>query len=71
MWVNNGSEEDFIDHSLDKIRIDDFINKELVQFSRANCVRAIPSIVDGFKPGQRKIIYACFKKNLTKEIKVA
>lgn len=25
---------------------------------------------DGFKPGQRKILFACFKRNLTSEIKV-
>jgi len=28
-------------------------------------------VIDGFKPGQRKIIFACFKKGLAKEIKVA
>jgi len=25
----------------------------------------------GFKPGQRKVVFACLKRNLTKEIKVA
>jgi DNA topoisomerase-2 len=71
VWINNYNEENFIDHSLSRIKIDDFINMELVEFSRANCVRAIPNVIDGFKPGQRKIIFACFKKNLKKEIKVA
>ena len=33
--------------------------------------RSIPSLVDGLKPGQRKILYACFVKNLQKEMKVA
>lgn len=28
-------------------------------------------MVDGLKPGKRKILYACFKKNLNSEIKVA
>jgi DNA topoisomerase II len=27
--------------------------------------------VDGFKPGQRKILFACFKRKLKSEIKVA
>lgn len=27
--------------------------------------------MDGLKPSQRKIIFACFKRNLTSEIKVA
>lgn len=26
-------------------------------------------MVDGLKPGQRKILYGCFKRNLVKEIK--
>ena len=25
----------------------------------------------GFKPGQRKVMYTCFKRNLVKELKVA
>lgn len=33
--------------------------------------RSIPSIVDGFKPGQRKVLFSCFKRNLVKELKVA
>jgi len=27
--------------------------------------------VAGFKPGQRKVVFTCLKRNLTKEIKVA
>jgi DNA topoisomerase-2 len=43
----------------------------LKHFSNSNNRRAIPSLVDGFKPGQRKILFACFKRNLKDEIKVA
>ena len=50
----------------------DFVNKELVLFSNMDNERSIPSLVDGFKPGQRKVIFTCLKRNLTKkEIKVA
>ena len=45
--------------------------QELILFSRADCVRSIPSVVDGFKPGQRKILFACFKRKLKGEVKVA
>jgi DNA topoisomerase-2 len=34
-------------------------------------VRSIPSVIDGFKPSQRKILFSCFKRNLRTEIKVA
>ena len=49
----------------------DFINKELVLFSNLDNERSIPCIVDGFKPGQRKVLFTCFKRNLVKELKVA
>lgn len=43
--------------------------QELILFSRADLDRSIPSMVDGLKPGQRKILYASFKRNLKKDIK--
>merc|ERR1719192_3010715 len=50
----------------------DFINKELVLFSNMDNERSIPSLVDGFKPGQRKVLYTCLLRRLDKkEIKVA
>lgn len=33
--------------------------------------RSIPSLLDGLKPAQRKVLFSCFKRNLKKEIKVA
>ena len=44
--------------------------QELILFSRADLDRSIPSMVDGLKPGQRKILFACFKRKLKKDIKV-
>ncbi len=49
----------------------DFINKDLIHFSNYNLERAIPSVMDGLKVSQRKILYAAFKRNLTQEIRVA
>ncbi|XP_034271655.1 DNA topoisomerase 2-alpha isoform X1 [Pantherophis guttatus] len=49
----------------------DFINKELVLFSNSDNERSIPSLIDGLKPGQRKVLYTCFKRNDKKEVKVA
>ena len=54
------------------VRFDEFINDQLVEFSMYDNQRSIPNVMDGLKPSQRKILYACIKKNLTKgEIKVA
>lgn len=53
------------------VKIDSLINKELVLFSISDNIRSIPNIVDGLKPGQRKILFGCFKKKLNTEIKVS
>jgi len=60
----------YLDHDTDEIPYSDFINKELILFSMADNVRSIPSVCDGLKPGQRKVIWGCFKRKLKKEIKV-
>jgi len=66
-----GYDGSFLDNDLTDVPYSEFINKELVQFSIANCERAIPSMIDGLKPGQRKILFSCFKRKLKQEIKVA
>jgi DNA gyrase/topoisomerase IV subunit A len=33
--------------------------------------RSIPSVIDGFKPSQRKVIFCAFKRPITSDIKVA
>ena len=58
------------DHKAKKIKIRDFINGRLIKFSKSDVVRSIPNVLDGLKPSQRKILYACFKKKLIKDIKV-
>ena len=49
----------------------DFVNKDLIHFSNYNLERAIPSVMDGLKVSQRKILYAAFKRDLRSEIRVA
>ena len=53
------------------VRVTDFVNKELIAYSHASNLRAIPSVVDGLKTSQRKILFGCFKRNLIGEIRVA
>jgi hypothetical protein len=61
----------FLDQSINLIPYADFINKELILFSMADNVRSIPSVVDGLKPGQRKVIFGCYLKKIKAEIKVS
>ena len=54
-----------------RVPYSDFIHKDLIHFSYYNLERSIPSMMDGLKTSQRKILYAAFKRNLTQEIRVA
>jgi len=70
-WLRTFVPGTHLDADLNEIPISDFINKELILFSMADNIRSIPSVLDGFKPGQRKILYGSFKRNLKSDIKVA
>jgi DNA topoisomerase-2 len=69
-WLADFVPGTFLDHSTKKITYDNFVNRELILFSMADNLRSIPSVIDGLKPGQRKVMYACFQRNLTKDMKV-
>jgi len=53
------------------LAITDFVHKDLVNFSLADLKRSIAHMADGLKPSQRKVMFSCFQKNLTAEMKVA
>ena len=55
-----------------EVKGEDFFNKEFIHFSNDDVARSIPSLVDGLKPSQRKILYGSFLRKLDKgEVKVA
>ncbi|KAH8730915.1 DNA topoisomerase [Phaeosphaeriaceae sp. PMI808] len=70
-WLGNFIPGNHLDLTARDISYDDFVNKEFILFSLADNLRSIPSVIDGLKPGQRKVIYTCFKRNIRKELKVA
>lgn len=75
-WMTeNLSKDTYLDYAAVKdygsVKYSQFINKEFILFSRSDCDRSIPHVMDGFKPSQRKVLYACIKRKLKDEIKVA
>jgi DNA topoisomerase-2 len=46
------------------MEISQYLNTELIKFSHDDCKRSIPSLFDGLKQSQRKILYAVKKRNL-------
>ena len=60
-WINSSHKIDFLDDG-QKIRsYSDFVDKELILFARIDLSRSIPSLVDGLKTVQRKILFGAFK----------
>ncbi|KAK0272289.1 DNA topoisomerase 2 [Friedmanniomyces endolithicus] len=71
LWLQEFVPGTYLDMSgTEDITYDSFINKELILFSMADNMRSIPSVIDGFKPSQRKVLYTCFRRNLKKDVKV-
>jgi len=71
VWLNNYKPGIIIDKFVDNTTFDTFFNKEFIEFSMADNIRSIPSVVDGFKPSQRKVLYTLFKKKYKNKVKVS
>ena len=70
-WLTNYDRDVHLDTSLTQITLGNFIHKEIIHFSKYDCDRSIPNLMDGLKVSQRKILFSAFEKNLINEIKVA
>ena len=75
-WLLENTEKDPSEREIEygtvkSLSVSDFVHYDLVNFSLADLRRSIASMVDGFKPSQRKVLYACLNKNLTEDMKVA
>ncbi|KAL6515775.1 DNA topoisomerase 2 [Orobanche hederae] len=70
-WLRHFEPGTHLDQKEKLVKYRDFIHKELIQFSMADLQRSIPSMVDGLKPGQRKILFCSFKRNFVKQAKVS
>jgi DNA topoisomerase-2 len=69
-WLKTYSREN-IPAPAPALPYEEFVNKDLIHFSNYNLERSIPSVMDGLKTSQRKILYSAFKRNLKNEIRVA
>lgn len=70
-WLSNYDKNVYVDVKENRVSYQDLINKELIHFSIYDNLRSIPSLCDGLKPSQRKILYYMLKTNRTDLIKVA
>jgi len=71
-WLLNYDKNNILTYEQKEISYCDFVHKDLIHFSNDDTCRSIPSVVDGFKPSQRKIFYGAALRGLDKcEVKVA
>jgi DNA topoisomerase-2 len=70
-WLSLYDKAAYLDTGRANVSYEEFIDREMIHFSKYDCDRSIPNMVDGLKISQRKILYCAFKRRLTSEIKVA
>ena len=70
-WIRKYDSSQVLDANLKEVSFSELVNTELRIFSYYNLGRAIPSVMDGLKPSQRKVLFSCFKRGLKKEIRVS
>lgn len=69
-WLSDYDRNNILTYDKQNITYSEFIDLDLKHFSNYDNIRSIPSIMDGFKPSQRKIMYICLSDNIRKDIKV-
>jgi DNA topoisomerase-2 len=69
-WLTAYNRHNYLDTSKQNVSYEEFITQEMIHFSKYDCERSIPNL-DGLKTSQRKVLYTCFKRRLTNELKVA
>ena len=71
LWLEQYDKKRFLNTSKPQVEYEEFIDNEMIHFSKYDCERSIPNMVDGLKTSLRKILFSAFKRKLTAEIKVA
>ena len=71
-WLMAYDRNEILKYTDKEVSYRDFIHLDLKHFSNDDNSRSIPSLIDGFKPSQRKILYGAFLRGLEKdEVKVS
>ncbi len=70
-WISAYQQGTHMDFSKQEMSYGDFVNKEYIIMAVQSNLRGIPHVMDGLKPSTRKILFACLKRGLRQEIKVA
>ena len=70
-WLYAYNRELYLDTSKANVSYEEFVEQEMIHFSKYDCDRSIPNLIDGQKTSLRKILFTCFERKLVNDIKVA
>ncbi len=71
-WLEAYDESRVLDYDRPEVSYRELVHRDLIHFSQYDLERSIPSMVDGLKVSQRKVLYACFAGNLVRgEVRVS
>ena len=71
-WLMNYNKNEILKYEDKNVSYSDFIHLDMKHFSNDDNSRSIPSLIDGLKPSQRKILYGAILRGLDKdEVKVS
>jgi len=71
-WLGSYDKDAIVNYSASmRVPFADFVNRDLIHFCKYDNDRSIPSVQDGLKTSQRKILFTCFETPaFHKEVKV-
>lgn len=69
-WLADYDRQATLDYNQPRATFDEFVHKELIHFSSYDVDRSIPNVMDGLKTSQRKVLNACFTRDVKQEMKV-
>lgn len=69
-WMSKYEPLEYFDKFSNAQTYESFFKNEFIEFLLENAQRSIPSMVDGFKTSQRKVMHTLIRKNYSSKVKV-
>lgn len=66
-WLKRYDKTAGLDYGQTVVPYETFVDRDLIHFSNYDVERSIPSAIDGLKTSQRKVVFGCLKRNLTRQ----
>ena len=70
-WLYAYDRNAYLDTNKELVTYQEFVKEEMIHFSKYDCERSIPNLIDGLKTSLRKVLFTCLKRKITEGIKVS